>query len=189
MQCGIDKTSQPLTPPDLPLFRAGTRFLLVGAGGLLLLTVIIALNAGVPAIDLNAIILLLLLPAARRGSVTAITWMLVFLGGYLINTSMLSYVTITDPSKVITGDFRQSGITPGVALVLFGLVWVWSLLLFRWGWNARKLAVRLRRYRQKVCMVCKYDLNGNESGCCPECGTIQHILLGDPEINHRGEAV
>ena len=35
----------------------------------------------------------------------------------------------------------------------------------------RYLFVSEHRRRHRLCLVCGYDLTGNESGVCPECGT------------------
>ena len=35
----------------------------------------------------------------------------------------------------------------------------------------RRASIRHRRWRDGLCVHCGYDLTGNESGVCPECGT------------------
>jgi len=48
---------------------------------------------------------------------------------------------------------------------------VWSLASFVWRWKKRR--------RLGLCRSCGYDLNGNVSGTCPECGTAR--IACDPE--------
>jgi hypothetical protein len=48
-----------------------------------------------------------------------------------------------------------------LAAFLFPLAWV----VFAWRRH------RKRRYRPEFCRACLYDLTGNTSGTCPECGT------------------
>lgn len=41
---------------------------------------------------------------------------------------------------------------------------------------------RSRRRRQHQCVVCSYNLAGNLSGICPECGTSRRILVTTPRL-------
>ena len=52
--------------------------------------------------------------------------------------------------------------------VLYSPVW---LLLVAAGFPTAILWWRDRRPKAGFCEVCKYDLTGNESGTCPECGS------------------
>jgi len=49
--------------------------------------------------------------------------------------------------------------------IVVGTLTVMSLL------NYRDLRRRFLRYRPNHCRSCQYDLTGNQSGVCPECGT------------------
>jgi hypothetical protein len=42
--------------------------------------------------------------------------------------------------------------------------------LAAWSWILRPHEVRERRREHGVCVGCGYDLTGNVSGVCPECG-------------------
>ncbi|MCH8243527.1 MAG: hypothetical protein IH897_13095 [Planctomycetes bacterium] len=52
--------------------------------------------------------------------------------------------------------------------MLFVPVW---LLVVAVGFPTAILWWRDRRLKAGFCKVCKYDLTGNVSGTCPECGT------------------
>jgi hypothetical protein len=52
---------------------------------------------------------------------------------------------------------------PGFVLVLLGGARYWVV-----AWSSYR---RRRRRRRGVCVTCGYDLTGNVSGVCPECGT------------------
>lgn len=47
-----------------------------------------------------------------------------------------------------------------------------TLLAAIWAWPVRRFARRRRRMRENRCLRCDYDLRGNQSGVCPECGTV-----------------
>ncbi len=49
--------------------------------------------------------------------------------------------------------------------------WIPPVLLAVWSWFlARPLIEQRRRRRNNLCATCGYDLTGNVSGRCPECG-------------------
>jgi hypothetical protein len=53
---------------------------------------------------------------------------------------------------------------------------VWSVLPLRWWWLWRGRWRREWRIRQGRCGRCGYDLTGNTSGVCPECGAKIPVL-------------
>ena len=56
----------------------------------------------------------------------------------------------------------------GIGGMLFVPVWLFVVAV---GFPTGILWWRDRRPKAGLCKVCKYDLTGNESGVCPECGT------------------
>jgi hypothetical protein len=66
------------------------------------------------------------------------------------------------------GDHGLRPCWPGMLLnpLAFSLV-LWPLLTCPWWVRAM---VRFRRLRRGLCPACAYDLAGNTSGVCPECG-------------------
>ena len=60
-------------------------------------------------------------------------------------------------------------VLPGKTAYVF-IVPAW-LLVVAAGFPTAVLWWRDRRLKPGLCMVCKYDLTGNVSGICPECGT------------------
>jgi hypothetical protein len=64
--------------------------------------------------------------------------------------------------------------SPGKTAVYVSLpFWIPAVLLAAWpmiGWG-RPAWIRRRRWRRGLCLHCGYNLTGNTSGRCPECGT------------------
>lgn len=70
--------------------------------------------------------------------------------------------------------WRQPGLSTGIhELVLIAPLWIPTVLVAA-AWLALPFASRRRRRRLRrkrgLCVKCGYDLQGNESGVCPECG-------------------
>ena len=51
----------------------------------------------------------------------------------------------------------------------FALIYMWAPR-FGFDYCRRPRAVRAARIRRGLCLTCSYDLRGNVSGVCPECG-------------------
>ncbi len=63
----------------------------------------------------------------------------------------------SDEGSVILG-MRKYWLVPGIGAGIIGIVWI--IRRVRWR----------NRVRAGKCPVCRYDLRGNISGTCPECG-------------------
>jgi hypothetical protein len=91
-------------------------------------------------------------------------------------------------SKSSSITIRWATKAPLVLMIFAGLAntwWHWSLrgpwvfyailvgyaLAFLPWWRARELEKRRDRRATGRCAECGYDLHGNVSGVCPECGT------------------
>ena len=75
--------------------------------------------------------------------------------------------------------FHRSGDFGGPGLTVAMPFWLLCVFLGSYpGWYVLVQRIREReqwRWRRGLCGACAYDLTGNESGVCPECGTrIQH---------------
>lgn len=69
------------------------------------------------------------------------------------------------------------------AVLLRGTLWPIELMLFGLTLGAR---MRLRRRRTaESCDSCGYNLTGNVSGCCPECGAAVRNKLATPFTSQR----
>lgn len=53
-----------------------------------------------------------------------------------------------------------------IAVVVFILLGVWAILAAALRWERRREAM----FISPICPSCGYDLTGNQSGICPECG-------------------
>ncbi|MCG3132561.1 MAG: hypothetical protein FLDDKLPJ_03420 [Phycisphaerae bacterium] len=87
------------------------------------------------------------------------------------------------PAGVAVSGFRVSLLTiPTVAGGYLAILAALKLLRFVRDFVIHPLTVNERR-RRGVCVVCEYDLTGNVSGVCPECGTA---IVGGPSRDQRG---
>jgi len=185
---------QPFKPPKTPLLSLATVLLIGGIIAIGLYSAVSNLSAlrwiyiiepralgrwHFGKVDLYLVVLLLPLPAARRGSVWATSCMLGLLGTYGLLTGALWCYWLYELWRAIM-QYDVFNSPPPRPLLLLTANLVWIGLLCRLTWVARRDAIRLRRYRKKQCMQCKYDLTGNESGRCPECGLAQ---------KHRGHLI
>ena len=67
----------------------------------------------------------------------------------------------------------------GPAVARLPLPWLWLVALglaganlLAWYWIVRPYQLRERRLDLGLCAACGYDLAGNASGVCPECGSV-----------------
>lgn len=65
-------------------------------------------------------------------------------------------------------DFQKPQTDGAVSAIICGFVVAIAILL---GFADRRYSRLLRRRIEGICMTCGYDLTGNVSGTCPECGT------------------
>ncbi len=94
---------------------------------------------------------------------------------------MLLFLTYSDPIRRLAGVFLLPGIIAYRAIPVLdnphsnaGLFWitvlnaaVYGVVVAGVGWNI----MRTRVVVGNSCAQCSYDLTGNVSGVCPECGT------------------
>lgn len=62
---------------------------------------------------------------------------------------------------------RETQTTPTHVLVVFPIAY--GLVITAGAW----IGASARRLPRVACAVCSYDLEGNVSGVCPECGAVQ----------------
>ena len=65
----------------------------------------------------------------------------------------------------------DAGVDPYGGGHLFVGAWLPLLVLAGAVWLLARPMIRARRRRPGSCVTCGYDLTGNTSGRCPECGT------------------
>ena len=81
----------------------------------------------------------------------------------LLELHSFVWLPSAEVSQVYGGTSRTVTIPLWMPLLLFGLPL--GILL------ARGPLRRWRRHRRGLCLTCAYNLEGNTSGTCPECGT------------------
>jgi hypothetical protein len=80
--------------------------------------------------------------------------------------------------------WRWNGPAPGDELTMIGVSDAWTIALFA-ALPIGRIAVKpigilRRRHRSRTsrCTMCSYQLTGNTSGVCPECGTPVLVHVG-----------
>ena len=101
---------------------------------------------------------------ASEGAMTRPAFLLL-LAGYVAAIVLLPLVARRLFLSVANPNVPVSVIAGGVTVAIIGL----GLWLFI-GWPIRHARARLRRLLPHLCDACGYDLTGNASGVCPECG-------------------
>jgi hypothetical protein len=67
-------------------------------------------------------------------------------------------------ASVAIGLFAGAFIPCGVLILIAGIIYTLHA-------TGRRVGLRSRFYAHPACAVCEYNLTGNLSGICPECGT------------------
>lgn len=97
-------------------------------------------------------------------------WLLLFLAMFVVSP-VLSY-----PLMVLADRYRLIGILVWLAMV-GSIGFAVRVIYFRIGGGRFRAFIRNDLLSQQICWRCGYDLTGNETGCCSECGlTGVHII-------------
>lgn len=95
--------------------------------------------------------------------------------GSIVSVYTLTVDRVEPPADLATAPRNATAFSPAhlaaVAVVTVPAVW--------WAVRRRRRTRRLVRYARGLCTHCGYDLTGNLSGTCPECGT-QHRYPESP---------
>jgi hypothetical protein len=91
------------------------------------------------------------------------------------------------------GPTLEYAIVPLIKTYFWGKVYIvpcWPFVVF-FVWRARMAnRVLMRLQSEDVCNECGYDLTGNTSGRCPECGIAKESTEGPPcHDDHHPEAI
>ncbi len=81
---------------------------------------------------------------------------------YILLSLIPPYLTLTERAAEILGDYQMP---------LHTILYIPIIVLIVLKGRHHKRIVELGLREQAVCSKCFYDLTGNESGTCPECGT------------------
>ena len=64
----------------------------------------------------------------------------------------------------------------GLKIILLTVVAMSAVIAFHMGQWIRITLVTTRRRSHRLCLACGYNLKGNVSGRCPECGSLRDDL-------------
>jgi hypothetical protein len=165
-------------PERQQLVRA-TQFVGWGAATWFVLSIVGSIISGSLSIDLTPFLLLLLLPAAYRGGVTAWTIVVVVLVFYILASLVVLTLFMLIVGGWLPGNKFVHNKYPGLGAAFALAVIAWSAVAMYLSIQARTLSRRLKRRSSGLCEHCAYDLKGTESDRCPECGNLR--------ANHESE--
>ena len=142
------------------------RFVGYGAVIVLITNCVLCVAFRVLAVDLGPIIVLLLLPWAREGSMKS--WFVLavlFLANVLVCAMGLAII-VCDPSRVKS----RFGVGEGgyiLAGFVVSLVLLWSSVCAYLAISSKKVSLKMRRKVAGQCVDCGYDLRGCRVRCLP----------------------
>ena len=83
--------------------------------------------------------------------------------------SLRAILLLVAVGAVIVGTLAAAMMLPGAMMLIIAAGgFAFTGLLFFWNWPGD---VRRQRRERGQCLQCGYDLRGNVSGVCPECGS------------------
>ena len=82
----------------------------------------------------------------------------------------VAFILIFVPLSVLLSGYLNFGWTQVIALLFGGHSAYATLRILRLKREAKRLEIEAGRRDRNVCPKCEYDLTGNTSGRCPECG-------------------
>jgi hypothetical protein len=104
-------------------------------------------------------------------------WAIIVIGAVLagINAPVFVYRSVADAMTPYGYESRSYWAV--AAIVNFGI----GVFCIRWVFRKAKLDLQKCRIAHRMCPKCSYDLTGNTSGTCPECGTPVPTRAKTPE--------
>ena len=150
--------------------RAGNVLCCFGCS-LLIGSIVAAFLLDALTIDLTAIVAIWLGSAVRRASQRAMKWALALVIYYLVlSAALLATVLSRHVATLrISGRSISEEEIPWLVACMVA-VFLWSLVNGLFLRQALQEETREARRRSGFCVTCGYDLTGNTTGRCPECG-------------------
>jgi hypothetical protein len=85
---------------------------------------------------------------------------------------LLGLLSLVDALSYLRTDFRLAA-DRKLNFTVSPILYIWAVVSVAIGAVGVVLAVKVDLKRQSnCCRMCGYNLCGNESGTCPECGTV-----------------
>lgn len=184
-------------PRDLPLAmtRAATGTARLRAGNtlccfgcfVLIGSITAAFLLDVLTVDVVAIVAIWLGSTVRGGSRRAIKWALALVIYYMVLSAAFSLTALTGHSAAIrlSGRSLSKEEIPWLVASMIA-VFLWAMVNALFLRQALLEEKREARRRSGLCVTCGYDLTGNITGRCPECGAPTQTVATEASESHRG---
>jgi len=174
------------TTTDTARLRAGNTLCCFGCL-LLIGSIVAAFLLDAMAVDVAAIVAIWLGIVVRRGSRRAMKWALVLTVYYLVISAGLSATVLTGHVATlrISGRSVSKEEIPWVVACMVA-VFLWSLVNGLFLRQALQEEKREARCRSGLCADCGYDLTGNTTGRCPECGAPTQTVATETSESRSG---
>jgi uncharacterized paraquat-inducible protein A len=138
-------------------------------------------------VDVTAVVAICLGAAVRRGSLRAMKWAIALTVYYLFLSAAFCVAVLTGHvgKLSISGRAVSKEEAPWI-MVFMVAVCLWSLVNGLLLWQALHEEKREMRRRSGLCANCGYDLSGNTTGRCPECGATSQTVATEASEPHGG---
>jgi hypothetical protein len=123
---------------------------------------------------------------AKAFPIVAVSAVILFCAGLVI--MLMAEGSLEDQSQVTGRSWAEEEKVAAAAEIMLVVALVTAALLLAWGMYVATRTRRRPRRPRATCLACGYNLTGNVSGRCPECGCATESLGRVAQWDHRPDA-